>query len=157
MEPDMNPYLGLRDLALRVKPEEIGLSVSAGEPYGVLMETGYSGAVATLVAFGEGTASLYFSSGGGILGGGNHEAVRQAANHLVTAAGEFLPIMERATAFPLPTTGQTRFYVITPSGIFTFAAAEQDLGNHRSDLSPLFYVAHSVITALRVISEKAPG
>ena len=38
----------------------------------VLMETGYPEAVATLVVVTDGSASIYFSNGGGIIGAGEH-------------------------------------------------------------------------------------
>ncbi len=38
-----------------------------------------SSAIATVVAFSDGSASVYFSSGGGLLGGQAHEPIRNAA------------------------------------------------------------------------------
>src|SRR5438874_9737352 len=89
-------YRELRSHALGVGPEDDGVELPGGEnqPYGVLMETGYPNGVATLVAFASGDASLYFSTGGGIIGGIGHEAVRVAAQHLVGCSKQFLPEMD---------------------------------------------------------------
>ena len=39
--------------------------------FGVVMDMTYPSGVATLVTFADGTASLYTSTGGGIIGGGS--------------------------------------------------------------------------------------
>src|SRR5688572_16670054 len=55
-----------------------------GDPDGdgiraVVFDWGMGNGSATLVAFDDGTTSLYFSGGGGIIGAGAHDAVRRAA------------------------------------------------------------------------------
>ena len=53
----------------------------------VVMDWNLSGTtLATLVAFADGTTSLYLSSGGGTLGAGSHEAGRMAAQRFRAAA-----------------------------------------------------------------------
>ena len=54
----------------------------------------------------------------------------------------------------LPAEGRVRFYLRTFSGTLTAEAAEQDLGEDRHTLSPLFYAGHQVITAMRQVSER---
>jgi hypothetical protein len=56
----------LREQALGVGAAELGLvaTTERAHVWGVLMETGYPEAVATLVALGDGTTSLYFSRRG---------------------------------------------------------------------------------------------
>ena len=68
----------LRAEALARSAQDLGLSSSPEDPtvFGILMETGYPEAVATLAVFVEGSTSLYFSSGGGIIGAGEHDSVR---------------------------------------------------------------------------------
>jgi hypothetical protein len=121
---------------------------------GVLMETGYEKAVATLVSFITGDASIYFSSGGGIIGGQGHAEVRIAARRFTQFAGVHITEMSICTDYPLPGVGQTTFYVITAGGIFTLSAAEQQLGGGSHDFSPLFHAGHYVITRLRMTTEK---
>jgi hypothetical protein len=149
-------YMGLRKMALESSPASIGITVDPGskEPYGILMEMGYPNATVTLISFASGDASLYFSSGGGVLGGGGHESVRNAAKRFVSSAQSYAGEMEMVTSYPLPASGKVKFYVLTPQGILTFEADEQDLGNRRSELFPLFYAGQDVITELRIISEK---
>ena len=59
----------LRDQAFGMTRTALGLPPArvATEPFGVLMETGYDRGTATVVAFGDGSASLYLSTGGGFI------------------------------------------------------------------------------------------
>ena len=87
-------YQGLRSMALTLKPEEIGVKTPPREPYAVVMEMGFPRGTATLVAVAEGTVSLYYSSGGGILGAGIHDSVRSAGFTLLAEAADYIDAME---------------------------------------------------------------
>jgi hypothetical protein len=121
---------------------------------GVLMETGYPQSVVTVVSLIDGGASIYFSSGGGVIGGEGHEPVRLAARRFTQFAGLHLPEMSRCSDFPLPGIGLTIFYVLTQGGVFTQSVSEQELGGGTHSFSPLFYTGQCVITQLRMVSEK---
>lgn len=54
--------------------------------WGILMETGYPQGIATLVSLADGTTSLYFSNGDGMIGGGQHANIAQASKAFVAAA-----------------------------------------------------------------------
>ena len=89
-------YLGLRKLALETSPTMIGLpsDLASSQPYGILMEIGLSNGVATLTSFASGDASLYFSRGGGILGGIADESIHNAAKRFVTLVASYVDRME---------------------------------------------------------------
>jgi len=135
-------YEGLRSQAFSLTAEQAGTNAAT---YGVLMETGYPEAVVTLVALADGTASLYFSNGGGIIGAGTHKKPAIAAQSLVAFASHNLQLLTQSNFTPLPEPGHTRFYVLTTSGRYTAGAAEADLGENRHVLSPLFHTAHALI------------
>jgi hypothetical protein len=145
-----NPYEGLRKLALGTSRASLKID-EPGPVFGVLMETGYPKAVVTLACFLTGSASLYFSNGGGMLGGGEHRAVAEAAKVFVRECGGFLGKMERAADCPLPAAGGTIFYALTDEGTFCHCALEDDLGRKRSEFSPLFYAGQDVITRTRLL------
>jgi hypothetical protein len=151
-----NAYEGLRRRALSAAPKELGLDASspAINPYGVIMETGYEKGIATLACFATGDASLYFSTGGGIIGGAGHESVRNSSKSFVSAAATYLSRLERVGEFPLPARGRTRFYVLTTNGVLTDDLDEQDLGHNRIELSSLFHAGHQVIYDLRTAKNK---
>jgi hypothetical protein len=159
MEPSYRPaetYTQLRDRALSLQPGDIGLKLSSGDvqPYGIVLEIGFPEAVATLVSLSTGDASLYYSHGGGVIGGSVHEKVRGAARQFVDSSKRFLPMMSKTVSFPLPEVGMTRFYVLTTDGVLTASARDIDLVKGRSDLSSLYQEGHQVIAELREISEK---
>jgi len=118
------------------------------------METGYPEGSATLVAVSDGNASVYLSSGGGDIGGGGHEKIRKAAIEMVVLASKFQTQMKITRNFPLPKNGETIFYLLTDSGVFTASASENDLGEQRHLLSPLFNAGHEIIGQYRMINGK---
>jgi hypothetical protein len=148
-------YSDLRTQALTGSPAAFGLDPAPpnAPAWGVLMETGYPEGTATLLSLSDGSASLYFSGGGGVIGGSGHESVRRVATAFVRMAGEQQPSMSPTTTFPLPRADRTVFYVLTDSGVFTTEAEERALGEERHGLSPLFYAGQDVITQLRLVSD----
>lgn len=143
-------YTRLRDQLLQLKPDAIGLTqADQSTVLAVLMETGYPEVVATLVAVADGTASLYLSSGGGIIGGGQHELVRKVSGEFITLAQEYVSKSTSTETFPLPQKDNVRCYLISSGGIYTFEASEDDLQHERHPCSPLFYKGHELITAIR--------
>jgi hypothetical protein len=143
-------YADLRKQVLSLAPSDLKGDSAL---FAVLMETGYPEAVATLVAVSDGSVSLYFSNGGGIIGAGEHDAVRRVAQAFLSSAEAFVPQASITKSFPLPSRGNVRFYFVTAKGTYTIEAVEDDLGNRRHPFSPLFHQAHDLIAAIR---EHAP-
>ena len=139
-------YKHLRAQALQLTAAQAG---NTDPTFGVLMETGYPEAVVSLLALSDGTASLYFSNGGSIIGAGQHERPAVAARSLVAFAAHNLGHLVEAVDCPLPRPGHTRFYVLTSSGVLTADAPERDFGENRHVLAPLFYAAQELITEIR--------
>ena len=146
-------YDGLRKQIFELKAEQLGAPTNQAV-LAVVMETGYPEAVATLVAVMDGAASLYFSNGGGIIGAGENPEPNAAARRLVAKAAEFQSACTLTKEFPLPQKASTRFYIITQQGVFTSEVKEDDLGNNRHRMSPLFHTAHELITQIRLTEEK---
>jgi hypothetical protein len=117
------------------------------------METGYTEAVVSLICLADGTTSLYFSNGGGVIGGGQHQRVRGAADKLIALADAQADVLHVTETYPMPAIGRVCFYARTFDGLRAAEADEQDLGRGRHALSPLFHASHAVIAAVR---ESAP-
>jgi hypothetical protein len=154
--PEIAPtYLQLRSRILSLNPAEMDLTPSNTglHVWGVLMETGYTVGTATLVALADGTTSLYYSTGGGLLGSGEYIPVAEASKALVTQAENHLQQASYKDKFPLPEVGQVRFIFLTYSGAFTAEASEKTLisGNH--PLSQLYTLGHETLTQLRLLAE----
>jgi hypothetical protein len=147
---------GLRERALTLIPSEIGAAPSNERPnvWGLLMETGHPQGAASLVTFADGSTSLYFSNGGGVIGAGEHAPVRATAEAFLSAAEAQLEEFERVDEFPLPELGRVRFYVRTFSDVLAAEADEQDLGHNRHKLSSVFHAGHAVIAAVRQATPK---
>ncbi len=149
-------YLQLRSRILSLNPAEIGLTPSAEAPHvwGVLMETGYTVGTATLVSLADGTTSLYYSTGGGMLGSGEYTPVAEASKALVAQAENHLQQMSSTNEFPLPEVGQVRFTLLTYSGILSAEAPEKILASGTHPLSPLFAQAHETLNPATNIGRK---
>lgn len=144
-------YLGLRQQVLDLAPEQLGDWLPADAPVlALLMETGYPEAVATLVAVADGSTSLYFSNGGGVIGAGAHPSVAEANRRWLETALELLPELSPLASPPLPNEGMTQFVAVTRDGLRGATIVEQELGGGEHDLSPLFYAGQDVITRIRL-------
>ena len=142
------------ELRKQVLSRAVFASVAAsgsGQPRCVVMDWNLGGGnVATLVAFDDGTTSLYLSSGGGIIGAGAHETVKQAAARFRETA-----IAERTrfgppTQFALPSDSRTVFYLVTDTETLStgpITNAELQQGTH--PLARLAGQAQAVIGAVR--------
>ena len=150
-----NAAADLRGRALAYAAAELGLVPDEQHPrvWGVLMETGYPEAVATLATFADGATSLYFSNGGGIIGAGEHQSVRNASKRLLIIVERYFDDFEPATDTPMPGVDRVRFYVHAFDGLRTAEALEDDLGYERHKLSPVFHQGHEVIGQIRMASE----
>lgn len=137
-----NPYNDLRDMALAA-------SVPGVSPPSALMELGLGDATATVVAVADGATSLYLSNGGGIIGAGEHEPVREASAEFLRTAGGLASRMEPTTDRPLPSAGHVRFYVVTADGVRTAEAEEAALAGGSHPLSALYAKGQDVLTAVR--------
>jgi hypothetical protein len=149
-------YVLLRNMVFSTSPDAIGI-VQPEKPediWGVVMETGYPEAIATLVVLADGSVSLYFSNGGGMIGMGSHARPQRAARALLVLAPQFRENCEATTKYPLPQKDHVRFFLLTRATTLSAEALEDDLGNDRNPLSPLFHKAHELISEVRSIDER---
>jgi len=149
-------YLQLRDRILNLNPSDLGFMPAEDKPrvWGVLMETGYDVGTASLVALADGTTSLYYSTGGGMLGSGDYNPVAQASKALVAEAEHHIHQLLATKDFPLPESGQVRFYFMTYNGFLQAATTEKDLASGKHVLSPLYHLAQETLTQLRLLADK---
>ena len=153
--PDSNPAVELRLRALQVTAAELGIEPTEGSPQvlGLVMDMTYPNGVATLVAFVDGTVSLYTSTGSGIIGGGSHPQVVTASRALLRIAEDHRSDFRPDTSDEPPPVGAVTIRVLTDHGRVAATEEEVVLGEGRSPLSPVFHAAHAVITEVRHIDE----
>jgi hypothetical protein len=143
-------------MILRSSRAKLGIPAGSKptQPYAVLMDWGIEAGTATVVAVADGTGSVYLSSGGGFIGGGqSHESIRAAAKKTVELASDVQPLMQLTTTYPLPRRGQVTFYVLTDVGVFTASASDDDMRGHTSPLYRLGDSAQSIITKYRLTQQ----
>ena len=152
--PFAQPMKELRDKLLTSSPEEIGLSGedAKAKVWGVMMEIPIAEAVGTIVSIRDGTASLYGSTGGGIIGG---YSAREQAKQFVAEAEKHLAKMKPTKSFPYPNIGRIKFYVLTRDGVYSAEADQNELVGGQHALSPLFRAGNIVVTGLRTATERA--
>lgn len=149
-------YYEMRNKVFFTTPEEIAVKPTAVLPtvYGVVMELGLE-STATLIALADGTVSLYFETGGGLIGSGTRSNINEAAGRFIHAA-ENVPqeSFQSAQEFPLPEQGGVRFYVLTYRGVLTAQAKGEALDQQDHPLFPLFFAGHTLLTELRMLEEQ---
>jgi hypothetical protein len=148
---------GLRDMVLGTDPAEIGLSPSSERPdvWGGLLEMGRPGGEwASLVVVGDGSVSLYFSTGGGTIGAGQHPAVRAAGFRWLSMLQDGLALLPVTEPPGLPGPDRVVIRALTFGGQRSLEAPEDDLGYERLPASMLFHGAHEVITEIRETQER---
>jgi len=151
-----NHYQGLRNMALGVTPEQLQITLPADQTkiYGVVMDWDLGDGIATFISFSTGDASMYLSSGGGLIGGGHHENVSVAAKAFVDKAQQYLDKTTKIDSTPLPDKNCVRFYFMTNKGKFTAQENLKNFDNNSSAWLPLFEEGNKVITELRLIQEE---
>ena len=155
IQPKDNPYMGLRGQIFESTPEQIGLTTMTDErPYAIVMDMGMGrDGTATLVSIIDGNASMYLSTGGGVIGGYAHETVRKSATDFVTMGQSYFSKMNPVDSFPLPKADNVIFYILTNKGKYSIEGEIQKIENENSDWQELFYEGNKVITELRLTTE----
>ena len=155
--PSKPIFTDLRSMALTV---DLGsLQTPAGDSWGgagvAMMEIGMDGAVASIVALADGTVSMYTSTGGGVIGAGEHAAVRAEATRFRTVVADSRNLLTRSDAFPLPALGEVRFQARIGDDGFSGAAPESALRGGRHPLSTVYAAGQDLLTEIRLASETA--
>lgn len=158
-QKDVSPMAGLRLMALNAQLEAIRKEIPPTEHgvWGSVTDISREHGSATVVFLADGTASLYFSTGGGILGGESHESVRRAGANLLQCLERSFASFRTGAPGSLPTAGNVRFYVKARDGLFVSDEVSVDeLASGHHALSACFVDVNKVVLALREIAH-APG
>lgn len=157
VKPPEEVFAGLRKEALETSPMNVGMAgqIQDDQPYGMLMEMTIANSVVTLACFGSGDASVFYQTGGGMVGGISHEPVRKAAKEFVAQAQKVVARMKKTNEYPLPSPDSVRFYALTPKGVLTTETSRQSLSSESPNaLSALFYSGQEVVSQMRQVQEE---
>jgi len=147
-------YLSMRKLILESLHGKVALPPARKptEPYAVMMDWNTGNGIATVVAVADGIASIYLSSGGGSIGGGqSHHEIREAALNAMSLAAEFQPRMQPTGTYPLPEPGGVIFYAVTDAGVYSSPATAEELAAQRHPLSRLGNAMQNIVTQYRLL------
>ena len=147
-------YYSMRNMAFNIKPEDIGITLDDdNQVYGSIIDMNTGAGIATMVCFIDGTASLYFSNGGGILGTGNDESVRKAVTSYLVSIHQVLPIMKEVDEYDnLPQTNHHIFYLFTRTGKYSIDIDLKDINT--KEMNFLFSLSQMVLSEIRKVNEK---
>jgi hypothetical protein len=121
--------------------------------HSVLMDWDVGNGTATVLAAADGTASIYLTSGGGCLGGGQkYPEIRDAALGAVRLATELFSQFKTTETFDLPAAGDVFFYLTTTSSVRLAIAKEADLKTGQDPLFALGAFMQEIITQYRLNS-----
>ena len=146
----------LRKMLLSAKPSDFGLVPTPALPrvWAAMLELRFGESIASLVAVAEGSTSLYLSTGGGVIGGGEHESVRKENQKFLGLIEKTLEMFVPVDA-PLPVLeGSVAFAVFTYEGMRGARDTEERMIRQQSPLWTAYYLGQEVITALRLTVEK---
>ncbi len=149
-----NPYIGLRKQVLALKPQDLNLNLPVDKEiaFGVVLEFGTPEGSATIISLSTGDASMYTSSGGGIIGGASHQNVNKAALAFVASAQNYFAKMGPEN-IDVPQPNHIKFHVLTNKRHYSFEGIESEITSEKSEWADLFHKGNDVITQLRLINK----
>jgi hypothetical protein len=148
-------YPGLRENALlRIRLKNL----QENSLHSVLVDWHAGNGTATVLAAADGTASIYLSSGGGFLGGGQrHPQIREAAILAVHIATGLSPKFEFTEKTALPQEGEVYFYLTTNQGLRLAIGKDSALRAGTDPLLALWVTMQQIVTFYRLTSPSPQG
>ena len=148
---DPEVFAGLRSQLFGVDAAGLGIEPTEDlvQVWGGVMELGMPEGAATIVSLADGTTSMYLSTGGGVIGGGEHEHVAAASVHFLQRLEGELDQLPPDESIDLPGPDSVTFYAFTYRGRRRREEAEHALSSEDHPLFRLYAAGHGVITALR--------
>jgi hypothetical protein len=150
-----NVVEGLREKLFKLNPKTIGISPSEDLPrvWGFMMEIFISQTWINLICVADGTVSIYFGTGRGIIGAGEHDSVRSVARECLKKSEEILEHLKKFDPSHIKNEGKIKFHVLTYDGIRSDEVETNEIENETHYLSELYYSAQNVITEVRSVEE----
>ena len=147
-------YMGLRDVALSLEPEDLGVTLDDNQHiYGCIVDLGHDGETITLAAFVNGTTSVYLSSGAAMLGlGEKYEAVKEGSEALFFNLENIvskIPMEKKEEEYPLPEGRLHHAYLLTDDGIHGLTIDPDALTTYPEEVGVLHYLYSSLFETIK--------
>jgi len=145
----------LREQLFNLDPKSIDITPSEDLPrvWGFMMEMVISKTYITLVCIADGAVSIYFDTGGGIIGAGEHDSVRIAARECLKESEAILEHLKKFDPAHIQNKRNIKFHVLTYDGIRSYEVETKKINSGKHFLSELHYYAQNVITEVRSVQE----
>ncbi len=142
-------FMGLRNKILNAKSEDLNIQLDSSASrrvWGIVTDIAMQTGSVCLVAMIDGSASLYFSTGGAIQSGVGDDKIRDAATNYARQCDKFISNTKITREYPLPKPGEITFYMLTNNGIYSASAQKSELVNGQNVLSPMFFAANNLVS-----------
>ena len=148
---DPQVFVGLRSQLFAVAAASLGIEPTEDlvQVWGGVMELGMPEGAATIASLADGTTSMYLSTGGGVIGGGEHEHVAAASIRFLQRLEQELDQLPPDESMDLPDPDSVAFYAFTYRGRRRREETEQAVSSEDHPLFRLYAAGHGMITALR--------
>jgi len=148
-------YRSLRGRLFMTDPASLGLTPDGDDRFwGVMADIGVEKGVVSLVVLRDGTISLYFSNGGGIIGLGQHDEMHAKADLVLELAEQFTLEGPDADKESYPSDGSTTFTFLGYKGVRGIEVEDGELEDKEHPLSALYNAVHDLIAAAEQVDEK---
>ena len=151
-------YLTSRIKGLTIPPVAVGVKLNAdNQVYGAVIDMPMGqNLLTTLVVLMNGTANLYFNTGGGVLGlGQRHQTVSSAVRSFLVSAGQVLPSCQHTREYDLPTHKINYIYLLTRRGVYKMELdPSQMLTETDKSKRFIFTMYQKILTELRIAQMK---
>lgn len=120
--------------------------------WGVVMDITYDDGTVTVVSLVDGTASLYVSTGGGIVNAGEAEHIAGLSSTIASGGGTFFARYGRDVTGepPVPANDHVHFYFLSDAKLLkSDEFSEDELAGDSLPLSPLFQAMHVLISQMQ--------
>jgi len=121
----------------------------------VLMDWHVTNGTVTVLAAVDGTASMYLSSGGGFIGGGQScPELRQAAQRAVEIATGLKSRFQKTENLNLPARENVALFIVTDDGAYTAVVSEAEIRSCKSPFAALGGAMQAIVTGYRLRQQK---
>jgi len=144
----------LRAKLLETRPEDVKLQPTEHLPHvwAALLDIGMGNGTATVAVVADGTVSMYTSTGGGMIGAGQHQSVHMPAARFLRTVEAIHDSLQPATEAPLPRANEAAVVALTYEGMRR-ALVELRLLSPKDPFARAWVAGQDVITALRELQE----
>jgi hypothetical protein len=150
-----NPYPSFRARIFEVTAENLGLdTIAENEPFAFFTEFRIEGIIITIVVFLDGSVSIYFETGMMMIGGGEHQQIRDIGFELLKTCHELEGVLQDDKKLDHPKKDQVKFFIRTKQGTKSCVIKEKHLNKENNPGAYQYMLVNMIITEFRKIDQK---